>query len=126
MDLNAHASMGRQNELNEEMRLCIQNCRNTHEICLLTINHCLTMGGKHAEPAHIRLLQDCAEICQTSANFMLRMSDLHGAVCGVCAEVCEACAVSCDAFPDDARMAQCAEMCRVCAQSCREMAAGAA
>ena len=75
----------------------------------------------HAEPAHIRLLSDCAEICQTSANFMLRGSELHSRTCGVCAEVCERCATECDRMGDDAQMKVCADMCRRCAESCRQM-----
>jgi hypothetical protein len=31
------------------------------------------------------LLLDCAEICQTAANFMLRNSELHSRTCAVCA-----------------------------------------
>jgi hypothetical protein len=80
------------------------------------------MGGDHAETSHIRLLLDCAEICQTSANFMLRMSNFHNQTCGVCAEVCEHCARDCERFEDDEMMQQCAEACRSCARSCREMA----
>ena len=68
------------------------------------------------------MLLDCAEICQTSANFMLRMSDLHGLTCGVCAEVCERCAEDCERFVDDIMMQACAQACRHCAASCREMA----
>jgi hypothetical protein len=80
------------------------------------------MGGEYAQPNHIRLLLDCAEICQTNANFMLRGSDLHGLICATCAEVCDRCAGDCDRF-DDAQMKRCAETCRRCAESCREMAA---
>lgn len=80
------------------------------------------MGEDHAESTHIRLLLDCAEICQTSANFMLCMSDFHGQVCGICADVCEHCAEDCERFADDKMMQKCAEICRSCAQSCREMA----
>jgi hypothetical protein len=105
------------------MLRCIDNCVDCAAICTETVMHCLEMGGEHAAPGHIRLLLDCAEICQTSANFMLRHSELHGRTCGVCAEVCERCAEDCARFTDDAVMQQCAEMCRTCAQSCREMAA---
>lgn len=83
------------------------------------------MGGGHARPDHIRLMMDCAEICQTSANFMLRMSDFHGQTCGVCAQVYEQCAVDCERFGDDQMMQQCAEACRSCARSCSEMAQAA-
>ena len=105
--------------LDEKMRACIQECHNCHDSCAETVTHCLQMGGEHAEPSHIRLLLDCAEICQTSANFMLRMSEFHGQTCGVCADVCER-------FGDDQMMQECAEACRSCAQSCHEMAQMAA
>ncbi len=104
------------------MQQCIDECLNCHSICLETVAHCLQQGGKHAEARHIRLLLDCAEICQTSANFMLRGSDLHTRTCAVCAEVCERCAESCDQFGNDTRMQACAEACRRCAESCRQMA----
>ena len=70
-------------------------CHNCHDICTETVNHCPQMGGDHAEPSHIRLLLDDAEICQTSANFMLHMSEFHGQICGVCADVCQRCAEGC-------------------------------
>jgi hypothetical protein len=101
---------------------CIQNCLDCHSICLQTVAHCLSMGGMHADAHHIALLLDCAEICQTSANFMLRGSHLHNLTCGVCAEVCTACAESCEQMADDQQMRACAEQCRRCARTCREMA----
>ena len=112
--------------IDETMRECIEECHMCHDSCLETVTHCLQMGGKHAEPNHIRLLMDCAEICQTSANFMLRMSDFHTDTCGVCADVCERCAEDCDRFGDDEMMQECAESCRSCAESCRNMAGMAA
>jgi len=109
-----------------KMQECIQACQTCSQVCQETVTHCLQKGGKHAEPQHIRLLLDCAEICQTSANFMIRGSEFHSRTCGVCAEVCEACAVDCESFKDDAEMQRCAEECRRCAQLCREMAGMAA
>jgi hypothetical protein len=109
-----------------EMRDCIDNCTACHYACLETVTHCLMEGGRHAEAAHIRLLIDCAEICQTSANFMVRGSDMHQATCRACAELCERCAESCAQFTDDEFMLQCAQICRRCAESCRRMAGMAA
>jgi hypothetical protein len=112
-------------EINQEMRDCIQACTDCHEICLETISHCLSMGGKHADPAHIKLLQDCAQICATSADFMLRGSEYHAETCGTCAILCEACADSCESMADgDELMMRCAETCRACAESCRSMSGG--
>ena len=105
-----------------ELDHCIQECTDCHRVCLETVRYCLEQGGEHAVPGHIGLLLDCAEICQTSANFMIRGSELHNRVCGLCAEVCDRCADSCESMGNDARMKTCAEACRSCAESCREMA----
>ncbi len=110
-------------QMSQEMQACIATCQECHSTCLQTVTYCLQQGGRHAEAAHIRVLLDCAELCQTSANFMLRGSELHGRICGVCAEVCERCAQDCDQFGDDPQMRACAEACRRCAGSCRHMAA---
>lgn len=106
----------------QEMQECIQNCLNCHRICLETVSHCLQMGGKHADPGHIRLLLDCAEICATSANFMIRGSTFHSRTCGICAEVCQRCAEDCEQLgANDQQMKACAETCKRCAQSCQHM-----
>ena len=116
-----HQSMG------NDLQQCIQECLNCHSVCLATVAHCLEMGGAHASPPHIGLLLDCAEICQTSANFMLRGSALHARTCSVCAEVCEQCAQGCERIGgNDTQMQACADACRRCAESCRRMAAMAA
>jgi hypothetical protein len=109
--------------MDQKMHDCINNCNECHNICLETLNYCLEKGGDHANAEHIRTLTDCAQICHTSEDFMLRGSDSHPKTCGVCAEVCRKCAESCDQFPDDEQMQQCAEVCRKCADSCQEMAA---
>jgi hypothetical protein len=104
------------------MQSCIEQCLDCHAICLETVTHCLEKGGPHAEVDHIRLLLDCAEICQTSANFMLRGSDLHTLTCEVCAETCEQCGDSCEQFENDPQLQACAQTCRSCADACQAMA----
>jgi len=107
--------------MNEQsMQQCIDECLNCHRVCLgEAMTHCLEAGGQHTEPTHFRLMINCAEMCQTSANFMLSGSPLHAKTCGVCAEVCTACAESCESIPE---MEKCAETCRRCAEACRKMA----
>jgi hypothetical protein len=106
--------------MNSQMEACIDNCLTCHQICLReAMTHCLEVGGKHIEPAHFRLMINCAEICQTSANFMLSHSEFHMQICAVCAEVCEACARSCEQVGE---MEACVQVCRRCAESCRQMA----
>lgn len=109
----------------QNMQQCIQECLDCHRICLETVSYCLQQGGQHAEARHISTLLSCAEICQTSANFMLLGTELHKFTCGACAEVCEQCAASCEQMANDAQMQACAETCRRCAESCRQMASAA-
>ena len=111
----------------EEMDRCIKECLDCATVCLETLAHCLTRGGEHAAAEHVTLLQDCAEICRTAADFMLRNSAVHTETCRVCAEVCRRCAESCERMAaDDQEMARCAAACRRCEASCREMAGVAA
>lgn len=127
------------------MQQCIENCTTCHQVCLETFNYSLWLGGRYNESVHLRLLLDCVEICQTSANFMLRGSDLHRETCRACAVVCENCAQDCERYTvpgggsgapmsshsghspvskenTDEQLKYCAEVCRTCAKSCREMA----
>lgn len=105
-----------------KLEQCITDCLDCHSVCLSTISHCLAKGGDHAAPHHIRLLQDCAQICMTSADFMLRGSPLDQMICRICGGVCELCADECAKMADDDAMVLCAETCRRCAKSCGEMA----
>lgn len=106
----------------QELQDCITECTECSTMCRDTVTHCLQTGGEHARPEHIWLLLDCAEICQTSAHFMMHNSSLHHATCGACAQVCERCAEDCERMADDPMMQECAETCRRCAESCRKMA----
>ncbi len=102
------------------MHDAIKACLDCHSLCLkMAMSYCLERGGRHVEQQHFRLILNCAELCQTSANFMLSGSPLHGRVCAVCAEACEACAKSCEQVGD---MRECVEECQRCARSCRTMA----
>ncbi len=106
----------------EAMQTCIQNCLDCHRDCMQAITYCVGMGGKHAEARTLQILMDCAAICETSADFMLRNSPQHGRVCAICASICEACSSACQDFSNDAEMQACAESCQRCAESCRQMA----
>jgi len=110
-------------QISDEMRECATLCLNCYATCIECKAHCTSMGGRHADPAHLGALADCAILCETAANFMLRSSDLHSDVCGMCADACDRCADSCESMgTDDDMMKRCAETCRRCAESCRAMA----
>jgi hypothetical protein len=98
----------------------MQNCMDCHRTCAqMAMTHCLEMGGEHVAPDHVRLMLLCAEICRTSATFLMSGSDLHQLTCGVCAEVCGRCAKDCERIGE---MDACVEACRRCAESCESMA----
>lgn len=102
-----------------ELQPCIDACNLCHTTCLQSaMNHCLVTGGKHVDADHFRLMMNCAEICQASANFQLSGSTFHVALCVICADICDACAKSCEAVGD---MEDCVKVCRECAASCRKM-----
>ncbi|MBK3404078.1 four-helix bundle copper-binding protein [Methylorubrum populi] len=101
---------------------CVDSCLKSHTMCLDTGRYCMEQGGRHVAAAHLALLLDCAEMCQTTANSLLRRSPQHAVVCEACARLCEACARDCEGFAPDPQMQRCARTCQDCARSCRDMA----
>jgi hypothetical protein len=100
---------------------CIDACLDCHKTCLgLAMTHCLEMGGEHVAPQHFRIMIDCATVCATAADFMLHKSQFHREMCGVCAQVCRACADDCAKLGG---MEDCVKACRKCADTCGAMAA---
>ena len=120
--MHEHTEEGYEHE-QDEMQQCIEECLNCHAACTMTAQYALGEGGEMADPGVVGVLLDCADVCQTSANFMLRGSPYHGTTCAACAEICRACEEACRAFPDDEQLAHCAEICGTCAESCERMAA---
>lgn len=109
-------------QAHDDMQECIEECLNCHAVCTMTLQHCIASGGIHTEVNLIGLVLDCAEICQTSANYMLRGSPYHVITCAACAELCRACEDACRAVPDDEQLAHCADVCAGCADVCDRMA----
>lgn len=106
----------------DEMDDCIEACLQCHVVCTMTAQYCLAQGGDHAALDLVGVLLDCAQICQTSADFMVRGSPYHTLTCHACAEVCRGCAEACAAMEGSEELAHCAEVCTACAQSCEVMA----
>lgn len=117
----AHAS---HTTMSKETEQCVRECLECYSVCTATAAHCLDLGGRHASRQHQTALLDCATICQTSADFMLRGSPMLSQVCGVCADACRTCEEKCRSMAaGDQTMQQCADACRRCAESCDRMAA---
>lgn len=108
-------------QMSQDMQRCIDACLRCYQACVGdAMTHCLETGGKHVEPKHFRLMMACAEICRTTAHFMLMNSEHHKHLCRECAEICEECARDCEQLGE---MQACVDACRRCAEECRKMAA---
>jgi hypothetical protein len=109
-------------QTHDDMQECIEECLNCHAVCTMTLQHCIASGGEITEVNLVGLLLDCAEICQTSANYMLRGSPYHVITCAACAELCRACEEACRGVANDEQITHCADVCAGCAEVCDRMA----
>ncbi|HUG76524.1 MAG TPA: four-helix bundle copper-binding protein [Burkholderiales bacterium] len=96
-----------------DLQRCIVDCLECYSLCRQEA------ASRRLDPAQFRLMDDCATICRTAADFMLSGSGYSARVCAVCAEICQACAQGC---ADIGGMQACARACRGCAESCRRTA----
>src|SRR3546814_1422828 len=56
---------------------CIDDCLASHRMCLETAAWLTKQSSALASASLIAMLNDCAELCQATANSMLRESALH-------------------------------------------------
>ena len=103
--------------LSPETERALDECTRCHQVCLTGAGHVLRKGGELADAHHIRLLSDCVELCQTTANFLLRGSPIGKRTAALCAEVCRQCAAELDGSEDPV-VQTCADVCRDCAEAC--------
>jgi len=112
--MNQHPS--EESILSSQMEDCIQDCLNSHAVCLDTAMSLLQKGHTCADP--VRILLDCSEVCATNAHFLMRNSPVYGSVLQACAQVCTHCAEVCDEIGEN----DCANACRASATSSEQMA----
>lgn len=109
-----------QGDVLSELANCVEACYDCASTCTACADACL--GEQHVQDLVrcIRLNLDCADICETTGNMLVRMTEPDIAVLRAQLEACiqatRACADECD------RHASMHEHCRVCAESCRRCA----
>jgi len=107
-------------EVTKETRECVQACLDCHNCCTQMIAAC--MEADHCDSKTMKMLMDCAQMCQMCAGLMLRGSDMSGKMCAMCVEMCNACALACETMAKgNARLMQCAKACRACADMCMRL-----
>ncbi|MGH6608832.1 MAG: four-helix bundle copper-binding protein [Burkholderiaceae bacterium] len=105
-------------QVDDALARCIAACNDCNKICLQNIEHCLSLGGPHAEPAHMSMMLTCAAVCRTASELMSLNSEWHPTMCDLCAQVCDECADECEELGE---MEDCVTACQDCADACREM-----
>lgn len=88
--------------------------------CYECLNACLDEEDADKRKRCVKMLIECARMCETSAFFMAMDGKFIKRQCELCAEVCDVCAQECSVF-DDQYCRKCYEECRSCADKCREM-----
>ena len=104
-----------------EVKECLKDCLDCYQACTETLAKCLVIGGEHAKLEHVNLLIDCAKMCSTNAEFMLRNSSYYPQICSITADISDECSYMCDRFEEDF-MKECSNVCRRCSDACREIA----
>ena len=99
------------------VELCVK-CARACEECLVA---CLGEHDVKARAKCIKSLVDCAAICFLAIQFMDRDSMHAKALCKLCAEICDECAMQCGMHKDE-HCPECARICKECADACRKMA----
>lgn len=112
-----------------EVQEATDDCLECHRVCLHTFSHLLTLetDAEIAEPDQLNLLLDCADICATCADFLLRASAFQTRIADLCCEICRRSQQLCE-LPGgaDPIVRECAAVCARCANSCRRLLATAA
>ncbi|HYX86324.1 MAG TPA: four-helix bundle copper-binding protein [Gaiellales bacterium] len=103
----------------ERFAAAIEAATDCHQACVEALSWGLQQRGEPAHLLHARLMLDCAQMCDTARDFMLRSSDFAHQAARLCADVCDRCAASCERMGEG--MATCAEACRRCAAACRAL-----
>ena len=104
-------------DLEPETKTCVAALQACHATCLqFATFDCMQGNYPRVGPNQFRLMLDCAELCQTAANFLIRDSDHYLRVCREALVICEDLASDCRKFPGmEAILAACDE----CVSACR-------
>ncbi|HUG48842.1 MAG TPA: four-helix bundle copper-binding protein [Candidatus Limnocylindria bacterium] len=113
----------------EALLECIDACFDCAQACTACADACL---GEERHLTHlvrcIRLNLDCADVCRTTGNLLLRQTEPDWAVIRAqleaCVEACQSCGSECQRHADGMNMEHCrvcAEACHRCADACRQL-----
>ena len=74
-----------------EFKSCVEACRRCADACESCANNLSREPSSNERKVAISTATDCAQFCRTTAGFLERESRFAMNLCGLCAEVCDAC-----------------------------------
>lgn len=77
-----------------EIDRCVQDLMTCHDVCLQAASNA------SGNSSHATMLQDCAELCQTTAHFLQHGDPLYGYVTSAAATVTQVCGERCESMGD--------------------------
>ncbi len=101
-----------QNELIRSLLQCAVECEHCANACLDEGDHLPMMVNC------IRLDRDCATICRSTADLIIRGSEISDKALEICAEICTKCAEECGSHDMD-HCQECSKACMECAEACK-------
>ena len=109
---------------------CIAVCLECAQSCTACADACLSEEHVADLRRCIRLNLDCADVCDTTAKVLSRLTAFDAsdarAVLQACAQLCRSCADECEGHTMHEHCAVCAEVCRRCEEACNRLGAVAA
>jgi hypothetical protein len=123
LNLKRRVYMGIVTNATNAYQKCIGACTRCAQACYECLEACLNEQDVQARTKCIKMLVECARICEMSVAGMSSNARFAKQHCALCATVCEACARECRMFKDR-HCQECAAECDTCVKECRNMAEG--
>ncbi len=112
--------MGIVTNTTDKYQKCIDACNKCAQACYECFTACLNEPDTNARKNCIKLLVECAMMCQMSAATMSMDGQFAKPHCQMCAQICKKCAQECSMFKDT-HCQKCADICRMCEAECNAM-----
>ncbi|URZ09165.1 four-helix bundle copper-binding protein [Clostridium felsineum] len=112
--------MGVVTEVTNQYQKCIDACVKCSQACYECFESCLNEPDIDRRRSCLKLLIECARMCEMSMAGMSMNSQFAKDHCKLCQVACDQCAKECSMFQDD-HCQKCADVCRTCASECASM-----
>lgn len=112
--------MGLLTKSNNKNQACIDACNHCEQSCYECFDLCLLEQDVANRVDCLKALIECAVMCQMSVTLLSLKSQSAMDHCTLCANVCQKCAMECEAF-DDLHCKDCVTSAKKCATECNKV-----